>query len=124
MAKAKEEVKKVVTKAVAKRNPGNPAPRRRRRQGFTLPIAVLAGFVPGLIKTWEHWQMCGMSCAAREAGRIYTGIDFWEGKFNFQWMMHGTLPIIAGILIHRFVGGGFLGVNRALARAGVPFIRL
>lgn len=123
---SKKEKKKVATKAVAKRkrsNPGNPAPRRRRnRNGIQLPIAVLAGFVPGLIKVWEAWPG-GISAAAREAGRIYTGIDFWDANFDWQRLWYGLFPIIGGVLVHRFIGQR-MGVNRALRAAGIPFVRL
>jgi hypothetical protein len=95
---------------------------RRGSNGIKVPVAVVAGFLPGIIKVWEAWPQ-GASAAAREAGRVYLGTDFWDAKFNWQWLWYGTLPIIAGALVHRFVGGA-MGVNRALGRAGIPFIRL
>jgi hypothetical protein len=79
--------------------------------------------MPVTIKTYEAWQGGGLSNAAREAGKMVLGVDFWNKQFNLGWMMTGLFPIIAGGVIHRFVGGR-LGVNRALARAGIPVIRL
>lgn len=94
----------------------------RRREGFTIPLAIVAGFAAPGIKIMEAAKG-GASAAAREAGRILTGFDFWEGRFVPQAMLYGLAPIAAGALVHRFVGGR-LGVNAAMRRAGIPFIRL
>lgn len=94
----------------------------RRAKRFTLPVAVVAGFAAPTIKVWEA-RGGGASGMAREAGRILTGVDFWNGQFNWQTMRYGLWPIIGGVLIHKFIGGK-LGVNRALSAAGVPVIRL
>jgi len=96
--------------------------RSSRNGGVKIPVSIVAGFMPGLIKVWEAWPSGG-SAAAREAGRIYTGVDFWEGNFAWRRLWYGTIPIIAGAIIHRVVGG-MLGVNRAIGRAGIPFIRI
>lgn len=89
-----------------------------------IPLAVVAGFAAPTIKIYEHYrQMGGISAAAREAGRILTGFDFWDGRFVPRATLFGLVPIVAGALVHRFVGGR-LGVNRTLRNAGIPFIRL
>lgn len=95
---------------------------RRKRKGFTLPLAVVAGMAPTVIKVWEH-RDAGASGMAREAGRIMTGMDFWDGQFNWEWMRHGTLPMLGGMLVHNILGKR-LGLNRALSAAGIPFIRI
>jgi hypothetical protein len=93
-----------------------------RRKGFQLPIAIVSGLVPGVIKVWEAGRE-GISAAAREAGEIYTGFDFWNKQFTFGKMLYGIGPIVLGGLVHKYVGGK-MGINNALSRAGVPFIRL
>lgn len=98
------------------------AKRRRSNGGFKFPIAVAAGFAPGVIKVYEHSKE-GVSAAVREAGRIYLGLDFWEGKWDWRWMMFGTMPILLGALVHKYAGNR-LGINRALAKSGIPIIRL
>lgn len=87
-----------------------------------LPIAVIAGIAPTGVKIWEA-RGGGTSGMVREAGRILTGFDFWNGQFIPGAMRYGLLPLIAGVLVHKVVGG-WLGANRALARSGIPLIRI
>lgn len=93
-----------------------------KKRKFTLPLAVVAGFAAPGIKIWEA-RGGGLSGVTREAGRILTGVDFWSGQFNFANTRYGLWPILGGMLVHKLVGG-VLGVNRMLASAGIPFIRL
>lgn len=94
----------------------------RRKHGFTLPIAVIAGGLPGAARLWDA-RSGGISAISREASRIYLGFDPWGPSFNPGLMMYGTAPLALGIVIHKLVGGK-LGVNRALARSGIPFFRI
>ena len=103
---------------------------RHHKHGFTLPIAVVAGFTPGLSRMWYHFNNPGESGASSgieavgtEAGRIYLGYDPRDGSFTPYYMTFGTLPIVIGWLIHKFVGGK-LGVNKMLSQAGIPILRL
>lgn len=95
--------------------------RRRNGNGFKLPIAVVAGFIPGVWRVTSKMG-AGFNTMANEAGRVYLGYDSWTGQFNFGAMKFGTLPIILGIVLHKVASR--LGVNRALASAGVPIIRI
>lgn len=98
--------------------------RGRRRKGFTLPLAVVAGFAIPTAKIVIHTQHSGfVNGGIREAGRILVGFDHMEGRFNLAWLFHGLLPIIAGGVIHKFIGNR-LGINRAMSSAGIPLIRL
>lgn len=104
--------------------------RNRRKVSFTLPVAVVAGFAPGLSRCayhfanpGEHGASNGIEAVGVEAGRIFLGYDSRNGEFNAGWATLGTLPILAGVLVHKFIGGK-LGVNRMLASAGIPVIRL
>lgn len=98
--------------------------RSHRRKGFTLPVAAIAGFAPlagGLIER-ASWPNAGQEIA-KQMSRTLVGYDYTTGQFNWRWLSYGTFPIIAGLAVHKFVGGR-LGVNRMLASAGVPLIRL
>jgi len=103
--------------------------RNGHKKSFTLPIAVVAGFAPGVGKLYyhathnDHGQGNAISNMGVEAGRIFIGIDPRDGKFSTAFLGMGLMPAIMGILVHKVVGGKF-GVNRALASAGIPFIRL
>lgn len=102
----------------------------RRAKRMTLPIALIAGVVPGLSRLWTHFtnpglhgQANGFSAMGVEAGRIYLGLDTRTGQFDMRLMALGTGPILLGAIVHKFIGGT-LGVNRMLARTGIPLLRL
>jgi hypothetical protein len=98
------------------------------RKQFTLPLAVVAGFVPLAYTTYKHYQWNGMG-GPEGAGDLFvrslTGFSpntaygkVWEFK-RLNW---GLMPILGGLLVHKIAGR--LGVNRAIAGAGIPIIRL
>ncbi len=101
----------------------------RRRQGFELPLAIVAGFAPGAMSLWAH-RSNGAEGIAAEASRIYLGYA-GTNKFGYNdtlgfhpyLLKYGTIPIVAGLLIHKIVGGK-LGVNRVLRQANIPFVRI
>ena len=90
-------------------------------KSFTVPLGVVAGFVPPVVDLWG--KKGNPMAFGNELLRITTGIDYWEANWDWTRMKWGLLPVIGGVLIHKFVGGK-LGVNRMLAQAGVPFIRI
>lgn len=100
----------------------NRTKRRNGKEGFTLPVAILAGFVPLGAKLWNA-RGGGMTEIARQASRSLFGFDGSDNTFSFKWMGNGLLPIIGGALIHKLVGQR-MGVNAMLRRSGVPLLRL
>jgi len=99
---------------------------RRRsvaRRMTTVPIGILAGMLPGVTRSFGVFQARGAQAGANEALAIYTGFDPQTRQWSVQNMAFGLLPLIAGLLLTRFVGGG-LGINRLLGRARVPLIRI
>lgn len=94
----------------------------RRSRSFTFPVAIYAGISAPAVKLWEA-RGGGVSGISREAGRIFTGYDFWSGTWDAGNMFYGLLPVIGGLVVHKLVGGT-LGLNRTLASAGIPFIRI
>jgi hypothetical protein len=102
----------------------------RRKKQFTLPLAVIGGMAPLALETYKHGRDNGW------AGAGDTGADYfvrsltgyspnrqgYGGSFNARNMIHGTLPIGLGILIHKLANS--MGVNRLLARSGIPIIRI
>jgi len=95
----------------------------RRRSGFTLPLGLIAGLAPGVTRTLAFAQAQGPQAAANEALAIYSGYDAQSGSFSVANMSQGLMPLLVGWALHRFVGSG-LGINRALAAARVPVVRL
>ena len=94
----------------------------RRRNGFKLPVAIIAGFVPGVINTVNSFQAYGVQGGIRTLGNIYLGYDFTTGKFNPRMMWYGLAPAVLGVIVHR--AAQLLGVNRAIAAAGIPIFRI
>ena len=108
--------------------------RRRRRKTrakrkFTLPVAIVApvGLTVGnaLLATVPHKDPATKAYAFFERLTwLFTGwsnnLKKWEGK----GIASGLLPILIGGMIHKFVGGKPLNVNRMLGRAQVPIVRV
>ena len=129
--------KKISTKKVAKSNPEQKkrrekvAPKKKgttkRKRQFTISLslggALLAGFTdPVRIAVVEKNPFH----AAQLVAARYCGLDMRSGTAYWNWyeLGIGVGSLIAGGLIHKFVGGAPLNVNRMLGQAGVPVIRI
>jgi len=62
--------------------------------------------------------------ALKDIARRYTGYDPDTGLWSIEHLKYGILPLAAGLLVHKFVGGWPLNANKMLAAAGVPYIRI
>lgn len=99
--------------------------RRRKRQSrkFTIPIAVVAGVAAGSAPPIIHAiQSRDFRMSIRMLVENYTGIDIDTGKFYWEGLSRGLLPLIMGVAIHKVAG--VLGINRALGRAKIPILRI
>lgn len=96
--------------------------KRRRKKKMTIPIAIVAGFVPGVYTLGA--QLNNPREMMRQAVRIYTGYDPHPTRRDWRWqyLLDGSIPILLGLVVHSVAGA--LGANRMLARAGVPFLRV
>jgi len=94
----------------------------RRAAKFTLPVAVVCGMMPRASSAARGWGNDGLRGLAKGTTYAMTGYDYYAHTFNPSFMWNGTYPIALGILIHKVAG--MLGVNRALGRARIPFIRI
>lgn len=112
----------MATKTITRYRTRTVRARRRSRAGFTLPLGVLAGFGPLLYSTYQGFQQGGFPAAATEATFQLTGYHLMEKRFDQRVLVRGWTPILLGLVLHKLAGR--LGVNRALAQAGVPIIRL
>lgn len=114
----------MVTKAVAKRRRYfGAAPRRRSKAGFTVPLAVAAGFIPLALFTIDGYKNGGITKAGHRFQLGLTGYNDETHKWSMTGLKDGAFPIIAGIAAHKIIGQ-WLGVNRMLARAKVPIVRV
>lgn len=95
---------------------------RRKSAPMTLPLAALAGFAPLVSRTVTGFQSGGLPTATHEVVAGLTGYQMDDGQWNVNNMRYGTFPILLGLLVHKLATR--LGVNRALGRARVPFLRV
>jgi hypothetical protein len=95
---------------------------RSRSRQMTVPLAVIAGMVPLTLNVYNGAKNGGINGAGFELVRGLTGYNWQAGKMEFNALVRGVGPILLGFLAHKVAGR--LGVNRALAQAGVPFVRI
>lgn len=95
---------------------------RSRRKGMTLSLAVAAGFAPAVAHAVQGYQAKGLDGAAHNTVVGFTGYDYWAHKLDMGALRYGLIPAVGGVLVHKIAGK--LGINRALASAGIPFIRI
>lgn len=95
---------------------------KRRGGGFTLPLAVVGGFVPLAVHAVDDYQVGGITHLGKGIAVRTTGYMVDTGKFELKYLSQGLFPILAGLVVHKVASK--MGVNRALARSGVPFFRI
>lgn len=121
MARARGKKGQFVKRTTKRRRAVAKKSRHRSGRRFTLPVAVLAGAAVGagnVIGALPH----GPQFTLNKLAVIYLGLDPGTGNFNWRWMWHGTLPLVFGVGVHMIASR--LGVNRLLARSGIPILRL
>lgn len=96
--------------------------RSRRRNKTTLPIAVIAGAAAGMVKPVKMAVSGDVESAANTLSMDYIGYNFMGHKWEFSRIKNGLLPLVAGVVAHKVAGK--LGVNRAIASTGIPYIRI
>lgn len=92
------------------------------KKKMTIPVAVIAGLAPGVTSVLDRGMNVGWKSAGNLATEIYTGYNAETGRFNFGSLKGGTMPLVIGFMIHKLAG--MLGINRALASAGIPLVRI
>lgn len=97
--------------------------RVHHKRGFKVPCAIVLGFAPLVGKTVGNVQSMGWNTGLKESVSSLVPYNPNTGKMQFSNLGYGLLPIIAGVLVHKFIGGG-LGINRALASSGIPFLQI
>jgi len=105
---------RTVTRYVRRRGGGG-------KRGFTLPIAVVAGFLPEVMGAVAQAPN-GPRAVAEFVSESLTGWSINQNRWYPQFLRFGLVPILGGIGVHMLASK--LGVNRMIARAGVPFVRI
>jgi hypothetical protein len=101
---------------------------KARKQGkyhrpkATLSLAIIAGFLPTAAFAWEGMGAGGIAeVGHRLTGRL-TGYDTGVHKWSLQELGKGWVPIIGGVVAHKLANK--FGINRMIARAGIPLLRI
>ncbi|GAH94396.1 unnamed protein product [marine sediment metagenome] len=119
----------MATKAVARKrtnpgNPGNPSRRnRRRKRGFTVPLGIAVPIVSIGLNAYSFSRNHTFRHTMQEL-LLWFGVDQRRGTpaLTTYYLRHGAYPLLGGILLHKVANK--LDVNRALAKAGIPYIRI
>jgi len=93
------------------------------RRSFTLPIATLAGLGIGIAPSINQLLAGDYVGAFDGLAWRYAGYNNTTKKLDVNGLMQGLVPLVVGSMASKFIGGT-LGVNRRLASAGVPILRL
>lgn len=97
--------------------------KHRKKPQMTMPLAVVAGFLPpAQIIFLESQGARGVQGGAAAASRIFLGYDSINARWDFRQLQYGFGPILMGFGIHKVAQ--MVGINRALAAARIPFIRI
>lgn len=96
--------------------------RQYHKPKMQISLAIVAGLIPPGVRAWAQFQAGGIQAAGESLSRDFTGYNPANNTWSLGSLKAGLLPLIAGILVHK-VANKF-GVNRAIGRTGLPFIRI
>ena len=90
---------------------------------MTIPIAPIAGIIatPAIQQAIPSLLAGQYTQGMAQLGYI-VGIVDSSGKFDFNLMKKNVMPMIAGVLVHKLAS--MAGINRLLAKAKVPYLRV
>lgn len=109
------------TKAVV-RYRNRPVKKRRHKKSNTVSMALVAGMVAGLYTPATYLMQGDIKNTMRFTSRNYTGYDPMESRWYPGEIKKGLVPLMVGGIVHKLAGK--IGVNRALGRTGIPFLRV
>jgi hypothetical protein len=71
-----------------------------------------------------QYGITGEEGAIAELSRTMTGFNPYATPMTWEsWRLkYGLVPVIAGVAVHKLAN--LLGVNRAIAGAGIPILRI
>lgn len=96
---------------------------RKHKKQFTIALGPVLGLMPFVFDFISKAKQYGIQDAALHAPSRFIPYDFKDKKFTTANLDKGLYPLLGGIALHKIVGQK-LGVNRMLAQAGIPVIRL
>jgi len=94
------------------------AKRRNGGRGFKIPLAVVAGFIPGVGWAAEAVQAGNWTGAMERLSLAYTGIRPSPFTITAGYLGKGLYPVLFGFLAHSLAAR--FGVNRMIGKIGLP----
>jgi hypothetical protein len=96
---------------------------RRRRKGMTIPLAVVAGLAPAGATIVKGFRAGGVNGGLEELSACVTGYMPNEKEWHPEYAMKRMwMPLLGGVVVHKLAGR--LGINRMIAQAGIPLVRI
>ena len=92
------------------------------KKQFTLPLAIVAGVAPLAYDIGVQIKNGDLKQAGMVAAHNVVGYNGWTGGWDTAGLKTGLIPILAGALVHKIAGA--MGINSAIARAGIPILRI
>lgn len=112
----------MATKTIVKYR-ARPKAKHRSKAGTTVPLAMIAGLAPAVMHLLDAYRMGGLPAVPQHLSMITTGYDPADGKWKPAMAVQYLWgPLAIGMVVHKLAGK--LGINRALAAAGIPIVRL
>lgn len=96
--------------------------KRHRRAQTTIPLAVVAGFMPLLGHAIAGFNSAGLMGIGKNICLGLSGYNLDDGQWYRNELKYGLWPILGGFLVHW--GANKIGLNRALGRARIPLLRI
>lgn len=95
----------------------------KKRRGFTLPVAALAGVGVAVGHVIGAVKSSGLEKALRvQVPKSFLGYNPENGEWGAGYWSQGLGPMVLGFATHFLASK--LGVNRMLGQARVPIIRV
>lgn len=90
---------------------------------MSIPLAVVGGFVPMGADVLSAFRIGGVEAALGHVSLCTTGYDPSDGKWKPMFAVQKLYgPLLLGAVVHKVASK--LGINRALAGAGIPLLRV
>lgn len=97
-------------------------PRKRKRTKMTVPLTVAFALMSGLQEPLWYVKEGRVRDGIAQASKNYVGYDPIKRTFYFGNLKEGIYPLLFGVGVHKLANR--IGINRIIAQAGIPWIRI
>lgn len=94
----------------------------RKKPSRTIPLSVVGGFTPYAAAMYDHAKRGDGHAMAWVSQVTFTGINPDTGKWAPDLAKQYMFPWIRGLVTHKVAN--YFGVNRIIARTGMPWLRI